>query len=235
MTDSTIDPHRFQYGIGKDTIPSIDQPRYVTIDDPRLATRGVTRDTPVLGVTIAGEARAHPVWVMDMHEIVNDEFGTSGYTMDHVFVLYDRASDSVWYPSDTALEAVGGTRKGSAIPFIDKPGPVVLDDWLAEHPDSTILLPDERDYRMANRPYLGLRLEDGSNGPAISAVSEGSPAEAAGLRDGDILRSIGGHEIHERCDIRDVMAELTAGEAVDVVVQRGRKRKTLRITPRARD
>ena len=33
------------------------------------------------------------------------EFGTSGYTMDGVFVLYDRTSDSVWYPtSGEALE-----------------------------------------------------------------------------------------------------------------------------------
>jgi len=64
------------------------------------------------------------------------EFGTAGYTMDHVFVLDDRASNSVWYPGEKALEAVGGARKGSAIPFLDEPAPVALGDWLAEHPGS---------------------------------------------------------------------------------------------------
>jgi hypothetical protein len=75
MTDSTIDPHRFQFGIGKDTIPSIDAPEFVSPDDPRLAARGVTRETPVLGVEIDGDARAYPVDLMSMHEVVNDEFG----------------------------------------------------------------------------------------------------------------------------------------------------------------
>ncbi len=81
MTGSTIDPHRFQFGIGKDTIPSIDDPEFVTLDDPRLAARGVTRETPVLGVAIDGIARAYPVSVMDMHEVVNDEFGGKAYAV----------------------------------------------------------------------------------------------------------------------------------------------------------
>jgi hypothetical protein len=37
------------------------------------------------------------------------EFGTTGYTMGNVFVLYDRASDSVWYPlNDNSCDAVSG-------------------------------------------------------------------------------------------------------------------------------
>jgi len=75
MTDSTIDPHRFQSGIGRDTIDSIDAPEFVTFDDPRLAASGVTRETPVLGVEIDGVAKAYPVFLMDAHEVVNDEFG----------------------------------------------------------------------------------------------------------------------------------------------------------------
>lgn len=75
MTDSTIDPHRFQFGIGKDTIPSIDAPLFVAADDPRLARSEVTLETPVLGVEIDGVAKAYPVFLMDAHEVVNDEFG----------------------------------------------------------------------------------------------------------------------------------------------------------------
>ena len=152
--------------------------------------------------------------------------------MDHVFVLYDRASNSVWYPSETALEAVGGERKGSAIPFLDEPAPVVLGDWLAEHPASTILLPSEQDYKMMNRPYLGIRLEDGEDGVVVSRVAEGSPAAEAGLQAGDILRSFGGHELKDRRDLRSTLVELSAGDTVDVIVVRAGKAMILRPTLR---
>ena len=81
MTDSTLDPVRFQYGVGKDTIDSVDQPQFVAVDDPRLAERGVTRETEVLGVAIDGTARAYPVALMDMHEVVNDRFGERAYAV----------------------------------------------------------------------------------------------------------------------------------------------------------
>lgn len=81
MTGSTVDPRRFQYGIGKDTIPSIDAPEFVPPADARLAARGVTGDTRVLGVQIDGVARAYPVNVLDLHEVVNDEFGGRAYAV----------------------------------------------------------------------------------------------------------------------------------------------------------
>ncbi|MCP3982128.1 MAG: DUF3179 domain-containing protein [bacterium] len=81
MTGAEIDPYRFQFGIGKDTIPSIDRPEYVPPDDPRLASRGVTLETEVLGVEIDGIARAYPVAVMDMHEVVNDDFGGKAFAV----------------------------------------------------------------------------------------------------------------------------------------------------------
>ncbi|MCP3905975.1 MAG: DUF3179 domain-containing protein [Planctomycetes bacterium] len=72
------------------------------------------------------------------------QFGTSGYTKDDVFVLYDRSSNSVWYPlSDESLDAVAGARRGESIPFLDEPTPVSLGAWLDEHPGSEILLPTE--------------------------------------------------------------------------------------------
>ena len=83
-------------------------------------------------------------------------FGTAGYTMDNLFVLYDRVSNSVWYPGDEAeLLAVGGAMKGSRLPFVAEPAPVSLGEWLDEHPDSTVLLPSEEDHRRIERARLG--------------------------------------------------------------------------------
>ena len=81
MTDATVDPTRFQYGIGRDTIPSIDAPEFRAPDDPMLAARGVGPDTPVLGIEVNGEARAYPVSVMARHEVVNDRFGGEAFAV----------------------------------------------------------------------------------------------------------------------------------------------------------
>ena len=81
LTDSTIDPRTFQFGVGKDTIASIDEPEFRSFDDPLIAERGITVETPVLGVYIDGVARAYPVDVMSMHEIVNDEIAGKPYAV----------------------------------------------------------------------------------------------------------------------------------------------------------
>ena len=81
MTDSTIDPHRFQFCIGKDRIDSIDRPEFVAADDPLLLARGVTPETPVLGVFLNEIARAYPVRLMDAHEVVNDEFDGEAFAV----------------------------------------------------------------------------------------------------------------------------------------------------------
>jgi hypothetical protein len=81
MTDSAIDPVRFQFGIGKDTIDSVDRPQFVPFDDPRLTERGVTRETEVLGVKIDGISRAYPVALMSLHEVINDRFGETAFAV----------------------------------------------------------------------------------------------------------------------------------------------------------
>ena len=73
------------------------------------------------------------------------EFGTSGYTMDNVFVLYDRMTDSVLYPlGNGTMDAVAGQRKGTSIPLLAEPSPLRLEDWLKQHPDSKVLLPSPK-------------------------------------------------------------------------------------------
>lgn len=172
MTDSLIDPRYFCHGIGKDSIPSIDAPEFVSMDDPRLADLRITMATRVFGFAFGGEARAYPVRYVSLHEVVNDtfgdvhltvawsplaqlavvysreldgqemEFGTSGYTMDGVFVLYDRMTYSLWYPlGGGTMDAVAGELKGTSIPLLAAPTPMRLEVWLAQYPNSKVLLP----------------------------------------------------------------------------------------------
>jgi len=69
-------------------------------------------------------------------------FGTSGYTMQSVFVLYDRATESLWYPTSAAsLEATSGPHRGRTIPFLDKPRPMPLGEWRGLHQRTRVLGP----------------------------------------------------------------------------------------------
>jgi predicted metalloprotease with PDZ domain len=150
--------------------------------------------------------------------------------MDHVFVLYDRASNTVWYPGETSLEGVGGERRGEQLPFLDEPAPVVLAEWLAEHPDSTVLLPSEEDYRDLNRPLLGVRgLEEQDGGLLIESTVENGPAGSAGVLAGDVLIRFGDVATDTRKALSEAMDVYAPGDEVEVVVKRGEKEVTVAV------
>ncbi len=70
-----------------------------------------------------------------------DEFGVSGYVYHDVFLMYDRKTESLWYPlDDTKWTAISGPRKGETIPFESTPEIVSLGEWRKQHPKTTVLL-----------------------------------------------------------------------------------------------
>ena len=83
VTASPIDPDEYQFGIGKDTIPAIDDPRFAPIGDAvRLQEDYYINDvTEVIGFVHNGQAKAYPVNIMDRHELVNDTVGGDPVTV----------------------------------------------------------------------------------------------------------------------------------------------------------
>ncbi len=81
VTDIPLDPLKFQYGIGKDTIPAIDEPLFVSLGDPRLEEQNITDDSRVIGYAVGDDARAYPIRIMDRHELVNDTVGDKPVTV----------------------------------------------------------------------------------------------------------------------------------------------------------
>jgi serine protease Do len=72
-----------------------------------------------------------------------------------------------------------------------------------------------------NSGYLGVRLgeqEDGS--PAIVEVTEGSPAEKAGLKEKDIVISVGGRVVRTRDRLIAIIQTLKPGQEVSIKVKR---------------
>ena len=70
-----------------------------------------------------------------------DRFGVSGYVYKDVFVIFDRKTESLWYPlDDTKWTAIAGQRKGETIPFTAEPPVVTLGEWRKKHPNTVVLL-----------------------------------------------------------------------------------------------
>lgn len=112
-------------GVGKDAIPSIDDPQVVPVSDYR-AYSGIDPLEPVIGIELNGEFRAYPLRVLIWHEIVNDvvggvpvavtycplcntsvvfdrrfddiilDFGTTGNLRHSDLIMYDRQTESWW-------------------------------------------------------------------------------------------------------------------------------------------
>ena len=75
--------------------------------------------------------------------------------------------------------------------------------------------------------YFGVEPEGGA---LISQVVEGSAAEKAGLKAGDVLVKIGKDEIHDSGDVTSAIRSHEPGDEVEVVVMRDRKEKSLKAT-----
>ncbi len=91
--------------------------------------------------------------------------------------------------------------------------------------------------RWSNPAFLGIQMDDaGGRGPCrIDLTTHEGPAEAAGLRGGDIVRFIDGKEI-TTCDV--LLAEITAhapGDSVEIRAQRGLTLIAVRVQLTTRD
>jgi hypothetical protein len=133
-------------GPQKDGIPSIDSPKFVTIEE---ANEFLDDSEPGLAVSFKGIDRFYPFKILVWHEIVNDiydgqrvlitycplclsgivfdpvidadqgnrsEFGTSGKLWQSNLVMYDRETDSLW--SQILGEAIAGEMTGTKLKTI---------------------------------------------------------------------------------------------------------------------
>jgi serine protease Do len=93
------------------------------------------------------------------------------------------------------------------------------------------------------RPWFGVSLQTVTSGIAfiyslsvsqgalITAVTSGSPAEAAGLKQGDVIVGIGGQEITSSADAQQAIISSTIGQPVQVQYWRGKNEQTTQVTP----
>ncbi len=97
-------------------------------------------------------------------------------------------------------------------------------------------------YHHARRGWLGVRIQEVTpdiaeslglkppSGALVAGVSDGGPAAAAKLQNGDIILTFNGHDIKEMRTLPRTVAETEIGASVPVVIWRGGKEQTLSVT-----
>ncbi|MCS7168717.1 MAG: PDZ domain-containing protein [Gemmatales bacterium] len=75
-------------------------------------------------------------------------------------------------------------------------------------------------YPNPNIGYLGISLQDSQDGPVITSVMEGSPAEKAGLQRGDVIYTFAGQRVRNTERFLEMLRDYAPGTTVSLVVLR---------------
>ncbi|MDA0179488.1 trypsin-like peptidase domain-containing protein [Solirubrobacter phytolaccae] len=79
------------------------------------------------------------------------------------------------------------------------------------------------------RAYLGVSTSGGASGVTVASVSSGGPAEAAGLRVGDVIRSVAGDDVGDSDDVAAAIQDRRPGQQVAVEITRGGAQQTIQV------
>ena len=176
-------------GPGRDGIHAVDSP---TFAGPEAAD-AIGPETPVLGVSIGGDARAYLSPILEYHQVVNDSvggvpiavsydpltgaplawkrsidgrtlrFGVSGLLYNSGFVLYDHETESLWSQFDG--RAIAGPLAGKTLEAVPL-RQLDFGSWLAREPKTRILIPPEPNrYDYNESAYAAYAEKDGGPFP----------------------------------------------------------------------
>jgi len=90
------------------------------------------------------------------------------------------------------------------------------------------------DERPSPRPWLGVRGADHPAGCELVVVEENAPADKAGLKVGDIVRTINAREVKDYSGFRRLLAEAKPGDELKLELQRGEQEMLVTVKVEAR-
>ena len=165
-------------GPSKDGIPSIDNPKFVSLSE---ADKWLKEEEAGVAFSLGNVHRFYPYQILVWHEIVNDtinrqrvlvtycplcltgyvfdpvvkgervEFGTSGKLWKSNLVMYDRKTDSLW--SQILGEAIVGEMTGTKLTVLSS-DQVRYGNWKGLHPTGQVLSRDTGASRFyGSNPY----------------------------------------------------------------------------------
>jgi len=105
-----------------------------------------------------------------------------------------------------------------------------------KRPTYTVAKSESQGRSTGFRVYLGTipNYADSNDGLKLDGVRDDSPAAKAGLKAGDRIVKMAGHEVKNVYDYTYALGEMKAGQEYEVEIVRGSEHLTLKITPAAR-
>jgi len=82
--------------------------------------------------------------------------------------------------------------------------------------------------------FLGVATTDVDGGLEVTKVGKKSPAEDAGLQEGDVLKTLNGEALENRDKLKSILAELAAGDKLKLEIIRDGKDETINMRLGAR-
>lgn len=82
---------------------------------------------------------------------------------------------------------------------------------------------------------IGMGMIRGVNGVIVESVVHGSPAAAAGVRPGDVIRSLDGSKVRDGGELLQILAKRQAGDRVKLGVRRDRNNLEMDVTLKRRN
>ncbi len=79
-------------------------------------------------------------------------------------------------------------------------------------------------------PFMGISAEDQDEGVVLTAVTEGGPAQRAGLQAGDVIREIGGKKVESYQDFTAEIRRRRPEEKVQLKILRNGEERTVEVT-----
>jgi peptidase M28-like protein/PDZ domain-containing protein len=150
-----------------------------------------------------------------------------------VLFFWTGTHDDYHKPSDTA-EKINYEGEARIVSFVHN---IIRDiDQNEKRPTYAVAKSDSQGRSMGFRVYLGTipNYAESNDGLKLDGVRDDSPASKAGLRAGDRIVKLAGHEVKNVYDYTYALGEMKAGQEYEVEIVRGSERLRLRITPAAR-
>ena len=215
LSNSSVPAQEIQAGgPPRDGIPALSDPAFISSDEADW----LAGDARIVGLVLAGEAKAYPIAILNWHEIVNDQiagqrvvvtfcplcgsavvfaasnndqdgFGVSGLLYNSDVLLYDRRTESLW--SQIMASAISGPRIGERLRVIPSQH-TTWANWRGQHPNSEVLS-RKTGYQRAydHDPYLGYKLSSDIMFPVANRYQgDRNPKERVlGLRIGQVTKA----------------------------------------------
>jgi S1-C subfamily serine protease len=192
------------------------------LGDSKSVTAGEITGT--VGVTDDGDLVSTPSRV----EAVRSFAAAWEYMLDRAFIVapYNAAfGGAALVNAAGSVIGITSLRLGEA-PHVNLAIPI--EKFLAYKDD---LLANGRVTGRAPRPWLGLYTESVQGGVAVAGLNPMSPARAAGIRPGDVIVALNGHQVASREEFYQALWQSPMDQDVEVTVLRAGGREAITVRP----